>query len=68
MTVEELIEKLAKFPPEMEVVVNGYEGGYTKLTEIEELKITNEPVNNAWYFGSYDEDDNGVAVILIPRY
>ncbi len=32
MTVDELIEQLAEYPPGLQVVVNGYENGYDDLT------------------------------------
>jgi hypothetical protein len=29
MNVQQLIEELQKYPPEMRVIVKGYEGGYS---------------------------------------
>ena len=44
MTVNELIQLLAKHPPDLRVVVNGYENGYDDLTP-EQLSVTRIALN-----------------------
>lgn len=39
MTVQELIELLAAYPPELRVVVNGYEDGFDDLAQ-ERMSVT----------------------------
>lgn len=53
MNVKELIEKLQAFDPELMVVRDGYEGGVTEATEVDEVKIALN-VNDEWYFGEHD--------------
>lgn len=36
MTVYEMIQELAKFPPDMEIEVNVYKNGYSAMAEISE--------------------------------
>ena len=67
MTASELIQLLKEYPPDMEVFIDGYEGGYGDVTCVETLKITTERVNNEWYYGSHEQDDNGKEVVYIPR-
>ena len=42
MTIEELVRLLATYPPDMRVVVNGYEDGYDDLSpeQLRRVKIT----------------------------
>ncbi len=66
MTVQALIEQLSKYPPEMIVVVTGYEGGFDDIPEVEIIKITKE--EGASWWGVYDEDEeNGEEVVYLPR-
>jgi hypothetical protein len=39
MIVHELIEKLSKYPPELRVMVNGYESGFCDLEEVIEQAV-----------------------------
>ena len=50
MTVDELIRVLAKYPPDLRVVVNGYEDGYDDLTteRISLKKIALETGKHRW--------------------
>lgn len=54
MTVKELIETLQHCPPDLEVVVNGYEGGYTSKVEIRQFKLQRN-VNDAWCYGEHEK-------------
>ena len=58
MNVRQLIEKLKEHPPEMRVIVDGYEGGYNDL---ESLKTTQIRLNvhdkDEWWTGRHDDAD-----------
>ena len=58
MTNAELIEFLQKFPPEMRVIVDGYEGGFTDLTEekifFQDINV-NAQLGESWV-GEHDHD------------
>lgn len=58
MTTRELIGLLQQHPPEMRVVVSGYEGGVDDVSGMEEVPIKLDQ-NTAWYFGAHEvcEDD-----------
>jgi hypothetical protein len=59
MNVQQLIEELQKHPPEMRVIVNGYEGGYCDINSLEQKSIrlnVHEP--DCWYYGPHDDADH----------
>jgi hypothetical protein len=53
MTVKELIEQLQQLDPELNVFVDGYEGGYDDVV-ISEIKNIALDVHNEWYYGKHD--------------
>jgi hypothetical protein len=58
MNVQQLIEELQKHPPEMRVIVSGYEGGYNDLDSPKQTSIrlnVHEP--DLWYYGRHDDED-----------
>jgi hypothetical protein len=58
MNVQQLIEELQKHPPEMRVIVAGYEGGYNDLDSPEQKSIRlNVHPPEYWYYGRH-EDEN----------
>ena len=59
MTVYELIEKLQKLEPTLEVYVNGYEGGYDDVEKIEHIEVCKNFYYDEWYYGNH-EDFNAV--------
>jgi hypothetical protein len=74
MKVKELIEKLQAFDPELEVFVDGYEGGYDTPQEPFRSPIKlNVHGENEWYYGSHElrrATDNGQSdsvAVIIPR-
>lgn len=52
MTIQELIETLSQFAPEIPVVVSGYEGGYNDIS-IVEPKTIQLNVNDKDYYGAH---------------
>lgn len=72
MTVKELIAKLQALPNQDQLVtVNGYEGGYTDVDEIETIRLRLN-VNTSWYYGPHesmwtDEDGEHVLAYNISR-
>lgn len=67
-TVKELLTKLKDYPLDMGVIINGYEGGYNDVCELEVKRIVRD-VHEAWYYGPHDEakkeDKNGEDYLLI---
>jgi len=58
MNVQQLIEELQKHPPEMRVIVNGYEGGYKDLDSPNQKSIRlNVHPPDKWYYGTHDDED-----------
>jgi hypothetical protein len=59
MTIKELVAMLKDFPPDMPVIVNGYEGGYNDVSDVVSKKIVldyNSP--ETWYYGSHEDVDD----------
>jgi hypothetical protein len=58
MNVQQLIEELQKYPPDMRVIRKGYEGGYHDLTSPESKLIRlNVYELNQWYYGPHEDED-----------
>ncbi len=76
MNVQQLIEELQKHPPEMRVIVQGYEGGYNdmKPPEITSIRL-NVHDEDCGYYGRHDNekysrgDKSGPieTALLLPR-
>jgi len=58
MNVQQLIEELQKHPPEMRVIVNGYEGGYEDLDlpKQKSIRLNVHPLDQC-YYGTHDDED-----------
>lgn len=54
MNVNQLIKRLQMYPPDLRVVVRGYEGGYNDVDTFENLKIVLD-YNSAWYYGKHED-------------
>jgi hypothetical protein len=74
MKVKDLIEKLQAFDSELEVYVDGYEGGYDAPQEPFQSPIKlNVHDEKEWYYGSHElhrATDNGQSdseAVIIPR-
>jgi preprotein translocase subunit YajC len=58
MNVKELIEQLSNLNPNTMVVRNGYEGGVSEVTSVDEIKIALH-VNTEWYYGEHANTSTG---------
>jgi hypothetical protein len=76
MNVQQLIEELQKHPPEMRVIVDGYEGGYSDCKPPESRQIRlNVHEEDKWYYGRHDDasypfgDEGGAmeTALRLPR-
>ena len=74
MTTGELIRLLAQYPPDMRVVVNGYEDGYDDLspTQVSTVKITLNTGKHRWEGKHGDPDgrndaDDVVEALALQR-
>ena len=67
LTVGQLKKFLRKYPDDVSVIVDGYEGGNSDCT-VREAFMTLE-VNAPGYYGPHEENDkgNGVQVVLLER-
>jgi len=54
MNVDQLIKRLQMYPPDLRVVVRGYEGGYNDVDTFENLKIVLD-YHSAWYYGKHED-------------
>ena len=61
MKVKDLILALQKLDPEMLVLVDGYEGGYTTPSATDQIEVCG-PFDRAWYYGEYDDCEGGESV------
>jgi len=67
MTVSELIEKLKTYSSDTLVLVDGYEGGYSEISSVKEIKVKLN-VNSESYNGPHDDtSDADTDVIVIRR-
>ena len=64
MNVQQLIEELQKYPPEMRVIVDGYEGGYSDLESLKTKQIRlNVHNKDEWWFGLHDDADYPLKLV-----
>jgi hypothetical protein len=66
MKVKDLLALLSQCPPDMDVVVKGYEGGVDDVVEVKVVTIKKN-VNAEWYYGRHevDEDGESQAVFIV---
>jgi hypothetical protein len=58
MNVKELQELLNKYPPDMRVIVEGYEDGYDDISIVREQAIIPN-ANEEYYYGAHAEAEDG---------
>ena len=57
MTVEELIEILQTYPPDMKLALRGYEGGFEDVSFIDEMVLVLEYNQHPSYMGRHEDFD-----------
>lgn len=67
MTAKELINLLQEQPPEIKVVVRGYEDGYNDIQQLKPMKLRRE-INTKWYYGEYFNEDSENSIDAIELY
>ena len=67
MTASELIRKLNDLPPEIKIVVRGYENGYNDIIMLNNRKIViNKELN--WWDGEYIESIETDAIPVVELF
>lgn len=64
MTIQELLQHLAHYPPDTRVVVSGYEGGYNDIT-IHKIVHLRPNAHTEWWMGQHADADQGEAALLL---
>jgi hypothetical protein len=67
MTVNELIAELRKQPPELRVVVSGYEEGFDDISRLTPISIAPKPSAKEWEGRWRDEESGETAILLFGR-
>ena len=67
MTASELINLLQGLPPEIKIVVRGYEEGYNDIQQLKPLKLRQDR-NAKWYYGEYRENDSEHSIDAFELY
>jgi len=57
LTVENLIKELQKYPKDLQVLVDGYEGGLDAILDTEIVNVSFD-ANKAWYYGAFEENES----------
>ncbi len=69
-SVAELIEALKKYPPDLPVLVSGYEGGFENIMPPTIEKLTHKPENQNWD-GEFQivekESDGDLEAVILRR-
>ena len=66
MTIKELKEKLNSYPDDCRVLVDGYEGGFSKISEVKKIKVKLN-VHTESYYGPHDDTENADTEVLVIR-
>lgn len=67
MTAIELINHLQTLPPDIKIVVRGYEDGYNDILNLKPIKMK-QARNIHWYLGEYDDSNAIDAIDAIDLY
>lgn len=59
MKISELIEKLSSLDPNLEIFVEGYEGGCDDISDSFVIETVLKNVNTKWYYGPHEINKNG---------
>lgn len=65
MTIRELIAHLDQYPPDVRIVVSGYEGGYNDVTILKTVQIKPD-ARTEWWMGQHEEaEEKGEMALLL---
>jgi hypothetical protein len=67
MKAKELIRLLEKLPPDMKIVVRGYEEGYNDIIELKPLQLKHKQ-DAEWYYGEYLKSEDPDSIEAIELY
>jgi hypothetical protein len=67
MTVKELTNLLKQLPPDIKIVVRGYEEGYNDILQLKPLKLIQD-INAKWYYGEYSKSDSEDVIDAVELY
>jgi hypothetical protein len=66
MTVKNLIDHLTHLQPDMQVLVDGYESGYTRVKAPFTINVSLVS-DTDWWDGEYEKSTEGEQVLILPR-
>jgi hypothetical protein len=67
MTASELIQQLKTLPPDIKIMIRGYEDGYNDILMLKPIKI--KPLENApWYSGEYENSNDNDAISAVDLF
>jgi hypothetical protein len=67
MKVKDLLALLSEMPPDLDVIVKGYEGGADDVVNVKLVQIKKD-VHVQWYYGRHVIDEDGdVQAVFIQR-
>jgi hypothetical protein len=67
MTASELITFLQMQPPDIKIVVRGYEEGYNDISQLIPVNIS-EGKNSKWYYGEYLKNNTNSSISAIELF
>lgn len=67
MKVSELIEILQTVNPELEVFVEGYEGGFDDIRPYITIQTFEKNVNEEWYYGPHELNSIGHVTGIVLK-
>jgi hypothetical protein len=67
MLIKDLISQLKEYPQDMIVLVDGYEAGYDEV-HLRGAKVSSNSVDYPLILGQYDDDQKGIAVLILSRF
>lgn len=67
MTASELITLLQGQPPDIKIVVRGYEDGYNDISQLKPVKISKDK-NSKWYYGEYSKNNIESCIAAIELF
>ena len=67
MTVKELIEKLKEYPQDDLILVQGYEGGFSDIGQIQSTKVDLNYYTEEWNGPHEENHGNQTKAVIIKR-